>query len=115
MKIPAKLKNTFANIPFYRSVCLCAGVREVDYIIALMIQNVDDKRYTVDQAIHEYTHGMCDEKAVKKLIETYGLSMYCTFKVSAADIRSKVKEPHFNDLCMINELNAEYIKNYKVR
>lgn len=113
MKIPAKLKNTFANIPLYRAACLCAGVRDVDYVIALMIQNVEDKKYSVDKAIHDYSHGAYDEKAVKKLIDTYGLGIYCIFKISGADIRSKVKEPHFNEICVLNDLNADYIKNYK--
>lgn len=113
-RIPAKLKPIFNDINLVRTVCLWQHFKDVDIIIALMIFNADDKRYTVDNAIHDYTHGNFKFNEITTIITDYELAQYCIFDISYADIKALENEPYFNERCGFHGLNANYIKNHEV-
>lgn len=111
-KIPAKYKQIFNDIPLVRSVCLRNHIADVDIVLALMMMNVSDKRYTIEKAIRDYNqHNYAD---LGGLIVDYGLSLYCIFAFSYADIKAKQNENYFGELCFAHNLNANYIKNNEV-
>lgn len=113
-RISAKLKPVFNDINLVRAVCLRQHFADVDIIIALMIFNADDKRYTVDSAIHDYTHGNFNHDEISKIIADYELSQYCKFDISYSDIKALENEPYFNERCGFHGLNANYIKEHEV-
>lgn len=111
-KIPAKYKTVFNDIPLIRAVCLRNHIADVDIIIALMLMNVSDKHYTVNNAIYDYSRHNYND--LGDLIADYGLSMYCIFAFSYADIKAKQNENYFGEFCFAHNLNANYIKNNEV-
>ncbi len=113
-RIPAKLKLIFNDINLARTVCLRQHITGVDIVIALMIFNADDKRYTIDNAIHDYVHLNINENEISKIIADYELSPYCRFDMSYADIKALENEPYFNERCGFYGLNANYIKDHEV-
>jgi hypothetical protein len=113
-RISAKLKPIFNDINLVRSVCLRQHITDVDVVIALMIFNADDKRYTIDNAIYNMKHVKFNNDEISKIITDYELSQYCKFDISYTDIKALENEPYFNERCGFHGLNANYIKDHEV-
>lgn len=113
-KIPAKYKQIFNEIPLVRSVCLRNHIADVDIVLAIMMMNVSDKRYTVDNAIYDYMHSNFRFNEITPIIADYELAQHCKFDISYADIKAKQNENYFGELCFAHNLKANYIRNNEV-
>ncbi len=113
-RISAKLKPVFNDIPLTRAICLRNHITDVDIVLAIMILNAGEKRYTIEKAIFEMSHKHYNEKEVNEIIADYGLAPYCDFALSFADMKARQNEPYFNEFCYVHEVNANYIKTHEV-
>lgn len=113
-RISAKIKPVFNDIPLVRAVCLRNHITDVDIVLAIMILNTGEKRYTLENAIFTMIHKQYNEKEVNEIIADYELSRYCNFALSFADMKARQNEPYFNEFCYVHEINANYIKSNEV-